>query len=318
MKSILIIGATGNIGFSLTKKLSKYYKIHCISRNTKITLPNVIFSNLNYRNKKKTKEFIKNKYFDYVINLIIYNKQQAKNEIKYFSKKIKNYIYISSTSVYNETKKKINEESLAEDTRWPVAKKKIDCDKFFILEYKKNKFPVTVIRAGHIYNSFTFPSNIIGLGNNLINLLKRNFPALLFNKKTKRALMHSEDFAEAIYQILNSKKNIKGEIINIASKKIISWKFLYKIYFKYLRIQPKFKIVNSNNVRKINKKIYYALIGDRNKNTIYDQTKLKKFAPNFKEKIAIQEGLRQVVKYNIRYYKNNKRFKFYKKIYEKL
>jgi nucleoside-diphosphate-sugar epimerase len=318
MKSILIIGGSGNIGFSLTKKLSKYYKIHCISRNRKIILPNVVFSNFNYRKKSEIKKLIKERYFDYIINLIIYNKQQAKNEIEYFSQKTKNYIYISSTSIYNQTKNRINEKSLAVDSRWPVAKEKIECEKIFFSEYRKNKFPITIIRAGHIYNNFTFPTNIIGLGNNLINLLKKGFPALLFNKKAKRTLMHSQDFAEALYQILNSKKNIKGEIINIAGKKIISWEILYKIYFKYLKIQSKFKIISTSNIRRINKKIYYALIGDRNKNTIYDLTKLKKFAPNFKEKITLQEGLKNVIKYNIRYYKKNKKFKFYKKIYEKL
>ena len=154
-----------------------------------------------------------------------------------------------------------------------------------------------IIRSGHVYNYFTVPSNIIGLGRNLIELLKSNKPAIIFKKNVKRSIIHSKDFANILTKLVISNNDFKGKILNISGNKIISWEKIYKLYFKFLKIKPKFQYIDTSKVLNINKDIYYALKGDRNKNIIFDNSNLRKYIKNYKEEISLEQGIKQIIKY---------------------
>ena len=256
-KKILIIGSSGNIGRNLCQKFSKKnYFVHGISKNRSFRGKNFKNFNFDYRNNKKLKNFLKNKFYDLVINLIIYKRSQVLREYGFFKNKTDFYIFVSSASIYNETNDKISEKSKACDLRWSVAKNKFFCEKVFFNLFKKKNFPVMIIRSGHVYNYFTVPSNIIGLGRNLIELLKSNKPAIIFKKNVKRSVIHSEDFANILTKLVISNNDLKGKILNISGNKITSWEKIYKLYFKLLKIKPKFQYIDTSNVLNINKDIY--------------------------------------------------------------
>lgn len=317
-KKVLIIGSSGNIGRNLCEQFSKKnYFVHGISKKRNFRGKNFKNFNFDYRNNNKLKNFLRNKFYDVVINLIIYKKSEALREYSFFNNKTHSYIFVSSTSIYSETNNKISEKSKAQDLRWPVAKNKFFCEKIFLNLFKSKNFPVIIIRSGHIYNYFTVPSNIIGLGSNLINLLKSNKPAIIFKKNVKRSILHSKDFANILTSLVISKNDIKGKIFNISSNKVITWENIYKLYFKLLKIKPKFQYINTKKVFNINKNIYYALIGDRNKNTIFDNSNLKKNIKNYKEEINLENGFKQIIKYQNKF-KNLNKDKKIEKIYDSL
>ena len=317
-KKILIIGSSGNIGRSLCQKFSKKnYFVHGISKKRNYRGKNFKNFNFDYRNNKKLKNFLKNKFYDLVINLIIYKRSQVLREHGFFKNKTDLYIFVSSTSIYNETNDKISEKSKARDLRWPVAKNKFFCEKVFFDLFKKKNFPVMIIRSGHVYNYFTVPSNIIGLGRNLIELLKSNKPAIIFKKNVKRSIIHSKDFANILTKLVISNNDFKGKILNISGNKIISWEKIYKLYFKFLKIKPKFQYIDTSKVLNINKDIYYALKGDRNKNIIFDNSNLRKYIKNYKEEISLEQGIKQIIKYQSKLKDSQKNRKI-EKIYDSL
>jgi len=186
-KKVLVIGSSGNIGRELC---AEYLKSGCVVEGISFRRKNVIkyhrnFKNYNfdYRSDVKLKKFLIDKFYDIVINLIIYNKQQALREFKFFKKNVLNYIFISSVSLYNNAKKKITEKSKSRDLRWPGAKNKYYAEKAFNKLLKNKNFPVTIIRAGHVYNYFTVPNNMIGFGVDFLKLLKLKKKAIIFKKK---------------------------------------------------------------------------------------------------------------------------------------
>lgn len=318
-KKFLIIGSSGNLGRNISHELTKYKNVivYGISKNRNPKIKKLKNYKFDYKKDQLLSSFLKKKNFDIVINLIVFNKKEALREYKIYKNKIKKYIFISSVSVYNESKKLLTEESRAKDIRWPVAKNKFFCEKAFLKLFKEKKFPVIIIRSGHIYNYFTVPSNIIGLGGNLIKLLKSNKPAIIFKKNIKRSILHSKDFAKILIKLLNSSKDIKGKIFNISSSKVITWEKIYRLYFKLLKIKPKFKYVDTQKVYNINKNIYYALVGDRNKSTIFNNSNLKKYIKNYKEETIFENGIKQIIKYQKKF-KNLGIDKKIEKIYDSL
>lgn len=321
-KKILIIGSCGNIGRELCLQyLKKKFLVEGISLNRKSTIKNCENFrnfNFNYRDNKILRKFLKKKYYDLVINLIIYNKKQAIRDYNFFKNIVSRYIFISSVSLYNSSKKRITELDKAKDLKWPVASNKYFAEKALLKFYKKNNFPLIIIRAGHVYNYFTIPSNLIGFGENLIKILELKKTVLLFSKKTKRSLMHSQDFSRALVALSTTTKKISGEIFNICSDKVITWEKLFLTYCKILKIKVKFQYIKKERLKKIDKKIYYAIVGDRIKSTRFNLNKLKKYVPNFKEKISVLNGLRKVIINSKKNSLDKTRFKKFFKIYNKL
>ena len=177
---------------------------------------------------------------------------------------------------------------------------------------------MTIIRAGHIYNYFTTPTNLIGFGDSFFKILKLKKIIILFSKNTKRSIMHSKDFSRALTTLSLTKKNIKGEIFNICSEKVITWEKLFLIYCQILKIKASFKYVKKEKLKKIDRKIYDSIIGDRIKNTTFNLNKLKKYIPKFKERIGIANGLRTVIIHSKKKSLDEIRFKKFFQIYNKL
>ena len=306
LTKILIIGGTGTIGYSLTSLLSKKkFDITIISRgnlNRKIK-SNIKHIKTNY-NTFDLKKILKKNKFNVVINLILFKKKLALRDINYFSNKIDHYFFISSASVYNSKKTALNENDIANDKRWNVAKLKLECEKIFLNSYYKTKFPVTIIRPGHIYNYFTIPTNIIGGGNYIIKKMISGYPAILHGNNYW-SLMHAKDFARALIPLLRNKKII-GQILNIGSKNKIKWKKIYETYFKVLKIKPSYIFISKNKISKINKNISSSIMGDRNKNVFFNHKKILKYVPKFHEKIQFINEVKYLIKF---FLQNNKKYK---------
>jgi nucleoside-diphosphate-sugar epimerase len=305
-KKILLIGGTGLLGSACNHELRKkgYYTIS-ISRGLKNNL-RVNIKTKNYYNmsKKKIREIIKKYKIDTVINFIIFKKKEAIRDIGIYKGYIKNYYFISSTSLYkkNFTKKKITENHKIFDKKWPYAVNKYLCEKEFIKSSIKN-FPVTIIRSGHVYSEKTIPSPYIGSGYEFIRHLQNGGKAIIpFEKKNQWSLIHAKDFALNFAKIINCKK-IFGKIINIASEQTITWEKIIKIYCQNLNINYAFKKISTKNLPK---KYKDSIDGDRAKNCLYNNYLFKKKIGLFIEKINIQDGLKSSIKYYINNYKNFK------------
>jgi nucleoside-diphosphate-sugar epimerase len=305
----LLIGGNGLLGYSVANFLvKKNFDVTIISRtNKKILSKKIKWIKANYHSQKIDKIINKNNY-DIIINFIIFKPQQALRDINYFKrKKILRYYFISSTSVYKETKSKISEQTKVYDGRWPYAKEKYKCERKFLQAYKKG-FPVIIIRAGHIYSENTLPTPFVSSGYEYVSyLMKAKYAIIPFTLKKKWSLLHTNDFAKNFGKVLTVKTNNKINLINIASEKKILWKEIILVYIKYLKKRIKFKKINLNNLPK---RISTAIKGDRAKNCSYNNKLFKKNFGKFIEK----ENTKKKLKLSIKNYFEKKKFKHNNKI----
>ena len=130
--------------------------------------------------------------------------------------------------------------------------------------------------------------------------------------------MHSQDFSRALVPLSLTKKNIAGEIFNISSEKSLTWEKLFLTYCKILKIKARFKYINKEKLKKIDRRTYYSTIGDRIKSVQFNLNKLKKYVPKFKERISFENGLRRVIIHSKKNPLDEIRYKKYLQIYNKL
>tara|TARA_B100001057_G_scaffold492224_2_gene584177 strand:+ start:20679 stop:21587 length:909 start_codon:yes stop_codon:yes gene_type:complete len=239
-KKILITGGTGFLGRNLIifLKKKKKFKIFSLSSKKKPKIKNL--SNVKYiycklENKKDLKKKL-NFDVEYIINFAGYvDHSMSKKTLNshyiglknlaeiYNKKKIKKFIQIGSSVEYGflNSPQKENNVLSPKKLKSVYGKAKLMATNFLIKLYKKNNFPVLILRPYLIYGQNQNSSRLIPT---VINNCLNNSSFNCSNGNQIRNFMYVDDFVKIIYKSISLK--INGEVINIGSSKNYPVKFI--------------------------------------------------------------------------------------------
>ena len=296
-KKLLVIGGTGFLGSHVCREaIKKNYRV--ISVSTKKTKFNLIkkvkYIKCDISNSTTIKRKL-NFEVDYIINFGGYVDHSDKNKTYqshfkgcknlidfYQKKKIKKFIQIGSSLEYGKTKSPHKEKTMTKKVillKSIYAKSKLLSTNYCMNAFKKNFFPVIVLRPYLVY----------GPGQKIDRLIPFIISKSLTNKTFPcssgvqlRNFLFVEDFVKAIFKTL-TKKNVNGEIINIGSNNNLKVKKVILMIKNYLNSgKPMFGKIK---LRKDESIKYYPSI-KKAKNLI-----------NWKPLIQFEKGLIQTIKY---------------------
>lgn len=268
---LLIVGGTGFIGSSLAKKaLIKGYKITIISKKKPIIsdrLKKIEYIDVDIRNKKILFSKLKNKSFNYVVNLSGYvdHKEYFNGGKKVFDthfngtinlvncinkKNLLSFVQIGSSDEYGSNKAP-QKETQRENPISTYSCAKVSATHFLQMLFRIHKFPVVILRLFLVYG--------VGQKNNRIVpqvihscLKNKSFPTSAGNQL--RDFCYIDDVVESIILALNSKESL-GEVINIASGKPIQIKQVVSSIVDKIKLgKPNFGKVKYRNLE--NMKLY--------------------------------------------------------------
>ena len=251
MKTILIVGGTGFIGYHLVKRCKK--KFNVISISTKRPKKERFIKGIKYFyidiSKKKQLNRIRNLQIDYVVNLGGY--VDHSNKIKTFSshfvgvknlfyffknKNIQKFVQIGSSAEYGRLRSPQREKSKC-NPQLIYGQAKLQGTVFLKEQFKKFNFPVTILRLYQAYGPKQDINRFIPI---VIDACKNGKEFPCSNGTQKRDFTYIQDVVEAIILTLNNKKS-SGEIINIGSGKTIKLKdIIFKIVEIFKRGKPMF------------------------------------------------------------------------------
>jgi nucleoside-diphosphate-sugar epimerase len=247
-KKILIVGGTGFIGQNLLKRcIESNLNVTILSsskKKNKVKLYKQIFCDISIR--KKLIKKLKNKNFDYVVNLAGYvdhskkiktlktHYNGCKNLADYFkNQKLKKFIQIGSSVEYGKIKapqiesKKIKEDSLK--SYYGLAKLK--STKYLLGLNEKNAFPCTILRFFLVYGPGQSENRIIPF------VIKNCLRKKTFNSssgKQVRDFLYIDDAIESIMKCLKNKES-NGQIINVCSSSPVKIKFVINKIWKIIK-----------------------------------------------------------------------------------
>lgn len=230
---ILVIGGGGYIGSVLIEELIKNkFHVRCFDRFSSSKILSELKSNKDIEIIVNDIQNIDSKNFldiDVVIDLvaltknldkkeseIIQTNKNARKKIIETSKQtgISQYIRISSSNVYAGSTNINNEEQIP-NPKTLYAKINLELDKYAI-SLNDDKFGVTVLRLASIFGNSTrmrWDQSI----NNMIKELHTNGKIEVKSKSSKRPFLHIKDAVKAIILVIQSKKEVAGEIFNVGS-----------------------------------------------------------------------------------------------------
>ena len=192
--------------------------------------------------KKDLKNKIKKDYI-FVINLGGYvdhiNKERtikshfegSKNLSQIISrKKLVTFVQMGSSGEYGNKKSPHKENLKLKSPKTTYAKSKFLATKYLINLYKKERFPVTILRLYQAYGPRQDTNRIIPI---VIEACLKNKKFPCSNGKQLRDFVHVDDLVKCILLCFNNKK-ARGNIINIGSGKPVKIKNVINFISKYL------------------------------------------------------------------------------------
>ena len=301
---VLFIGGTGNISSACSElAISRGMELYHLNRGVsagirKIEGAKTLIADI--RNFDETQKAIDGLHFDAVVDFIAFEPEHIQNDIRLFTGKTDQFIFISSASVYQTPPEKlpVTEETPLDNPFWEYSRNKIACENLLTAEYRKNGFPYTIIRPSHTYSKTLIP---LEGGYTVLHRMLKGLPVVVHGDGTSIwTLTHHADFAVGLVGLVGNKAAI-NEVFHITSDEWLTWNSIFTIMAAELGVTPHLVHVPSDSIARYDKRIGDSLLGDKAHSMIFDNTKIRKFVPDYNPQISFHQGVKDI----INWYKEN-------------
>jgi nucleoside-diphosphate-sugar epimerase len=234
---------------------------------------------------------IGDRHFDSVVNFLSYDEGDVRRMVDLFSGRTKQYVHISSGSIYA---KPVLQSPISEST--PTALNPV-------LEYARAKyraekaleaaladgFPVTIVRPSHTYDDANPP--LPGAWTIVDRLLKGKEIPVHGDGTSLWTLTHSEDFAQGFVGLLGNPRTI-GEVFNITGEDVYTWDQIYTIVADAFGVEPKLVHIASELFPVVAPDWFWSgeVLGDIGHSAVFDTAKIRRFVPGFAPKLTFHRA----------------------------
>ena len=298
----LFIGGTGVISTSITRLLLREgWEVTLINRgNRAADVPGAEIITLDVNDESAVKEALKGRHFDVAADFIAFVPEQVKRDIRLFTGRADQYIFISSASAYQKplSSPVINEGTTLANPYWQSSRNKIACEEVLFDAYRKSGFPVTVVRPSHTFSWRSLPLAIHG-DKGPWQVVKR----MMAGKKVLMpgdgsslwAVLHSDDFAPAFVGLMGNPHAI-GQAVQITGEELLTWNQIMEAIAKAAGAQYRPCFVPSEVLAKCRQYDFEGtLIGDKSNTVIFDNSLLHRLVPSLPPRKRFDQAARECV-----------------------
>lgn len=298
---LLLIGGTGVLSSSVVNEAVKQgFDITIVNRGKKRnSIPqNVTLIKADYRNETLMKSKLQGMHFDTVIDFICYNPNQIEYSIKLLHHVADQYVFISTTCVYNTKIPGIkNEDSEKVLKEWDYSVNKWKCECYLQEQSKILGFNYTIVRPCITYDDTRIPYGIMPLYGyhwTLCSRILQGKPILRWNGGTTRwNMMRVEDFAVGLVGIIG-KQEAYGEAYNICGDDFYTWNDVIGVLEDCLGKKAVLFDLKSEEYQEFYPNRKGEIIG-RSLDSIVNNAKIKRIVPEFKTTYSLKDGLSKTI-----------------------
>jgi nucleoside-diphosphate-sugar epimerase len=125
--------------------------------------------------------------------------------------------------------------------------------------------------------------------------MKKGKPVIVHGDGTSLwTVTHAEDFAKGFVGLLGHQQAI-GHAFHITSDESLTWNQIYQTVADAAGCEPKIVHIPSEFIAKIDPSLEGSLLGDKAHSVVFDNTKIKRFVPDFVCTIPFAEGFRRTL-----------------------
>ncbi len=299
---VLFIGGTGLISSACSEMaLQRGMDLYILNRgvSTKYPLPDgahLLVGDV-YQDESGVAALLEDQYFDVIVDWIAFTPADIERDIRLFSGKTDQFIFISSASAYQKPPAHylITEETPLANPFWQYSRDKIACEERLMQAYRQDGFPVTIVRPSLTYGPSQIP---LCMGSwqhpyTLIERMKQGQKIIIPGDGTSLwVFTWNADFAKGFLGLFGNKAAI-GEAFHITSDEVLTWNQAYEEVGRALGVELDVVHIASELIAKYDDHAIGSLIGDKVNSVVFDNSKIKRFVPDFKCEVSWAEGVRR-------------------------
>lgn len=302
---ILLIGGTGTISMAVTRLLAQEgHEVMLLNRGGRSDeLPEgVKVIKCDISDEEDAARKLEGMSFDCAGEFIGFVPEQVERDFRLFGGRTKQYIYISSASVYQKppTDCVITESTPLANPYWEYSRNKIACEEYLMKQYREKGFPVTIVRPSHTYDERSVPLGVHGRNGSwqVVKRIMEGKPVIIHGDGTSLwTITHNSDFAKAYAGLVGNIHAI-GQAFHITSDESVTWNQIYSIIADELGVELRACHVSSEWLSSVSDyDLEGSLTGDKACSVIFDNSKIKRAVPSFRATVRADQGIREAVRY---------------------
>ena len=301
---ILFIGGTGLISSACSElAVKRGLELYILNRGVskKYPLPEgaTLLQGDAYQDENGVADLLAGYQFDAVVDWIAFTPDDVERDIRLFSGKSDQFVFISSASAYQKPPAHyvITEETPLENPFWDYSQYKIACEKRLMQAYHQDGFPVTIVRPSLTYGLSQIPLCMGSWGHpyTIVDRMKRGQKIIIPGDGTSLwVFTWNEDFAKGFLGLLGNRAAI-GEAFHITSDEVLTWNHAYEEVGRALGVDLQIVHIPSDLIAAFDSHKLGSLIGDKANSVVFDNSKINRFVPDFECVVPWSEGVRRAL-----------------------
>jgi nucleoside-diphosphate-sugar epimerase len=298
---ILFIGGTGIISTACTElAVAKGHQTTLLNRANRAPMPGTDAICVDANDIAATAKALEGRTWDAVVDFISFTPIDVEKRIELFRGKTGQYVFISSASAYQKplTDYLVTESTPLANPHWDYSRNKIACEERLMRAYREQAFPVTIIRPSLTYGPYIVPLAVNSWlkGYTAVDRMRKGIPVIIpGDGLTLWTITHNTDFAKGLLGLLGHTGAI-GHPFHITSDEALTWNQIYQLTAEAAGVpSPKFVHIASDFITACLPSMEGTLIGDKSNCALFDNSKLKRFVPDFVATTRYREGIAKTI-----------------------
>ena len=296
---VLFIGGTGNISTSVSRLcIERGMDLYLLNRGTRnVSIPQARLLQGDISNPEGLTAVLANLRWDVVVDWIAFTEENIERDIRLFRDRTKQYVFVSSASAYQKPPSHpvITESTPLSNPFWEYSRNKIACENRLNRSYSEEGFPITIVRPSLTYDT-VIPVAIGGWTEyTIIDRMKRGKLVIVHGDGTSLwTITHAEDFARGFVGILGHQQAV-GQAFHITSDEILTWNQIYQTVADAAACRAEMVHIPSDFIAQCEPNLKGTLLGDKAVSVIFDNSKIRKFVPEFRATIPFAQGIKRTL-----------------------
>jgi nucleoside-diphosphate-sugar epimerase len=298
----LFIGGTGIISTACTElALARGVEVTLLNRGRRATnLPSgarVIHADM--EDRAAVTRALAGESFDAVVDWIAFEPAHVERDLELFRGRTRQYIFISSASAYQKPVGHylITESTPLANPYWSYSQQKIACEERLMRAYREEGFPITIVRPSHTYgeSQITLAVNSWAKSYTAVDRMRRGKAVIVPGDGSSLwVITHNTDFAKGLVGLLAREQAI-GHAFHITSDEVMTWDQWYRLTAEAAGVEPTLLHIASDFIAACIPDARGGLTGDKAASVVFDNTKIKRFVPDYCATVPFTQGIRRTI-----------------------
>ncbi|MFO7958379.1 MAG: SDR family oxidoreductase [Candidatus Brocadiia bacterium] len=300
---VLFIGGTGLISTACTRlAVERGIDMYLLNRGRSRTdqVPDeATVLTADARDRDGVASAIEGHQFDVVVDWIAFTPDHVEQDIELFAGMVRQYIFISSASAYQKPPSDylVTESTPLANPHWEYSRQKAACEERLLAEYRESGFPYTVVRPSLTYGPSMIPL-CVGAWNKpwtIVDRMRRGEKIIVPGDGTSLwQTTWNGDFAVGLVGLLGNQRAV-GHAFHITTDEVLTWNQLYQEVARAAGADPEFVHVPTDLICAYQPHEEGNLWGDKSWSIVLDNSKIKRFVPDFVCTTTFAQGIRRSI-----------------------